>query len=319
MGIVVAKAGKKHLPSIKSKLKEFVKAWEDGDIELNYDSEFEEPTREKGHWDETNALTLMSNLCGHYTVILPTQWKQFDVMNQNLGVEILFVPSKFIHMIYLVTRAGAGINSTWKQLMFIDVLKHIPNWQEIDPVILASVIRNTRDMYRNYGTPDSKITSKIYNYLIDVRINNKFVTESEFDSFQNTLNTELESTTRHSYNLDYKRMFPEMYLKERALQLGYESKYIESNPNDKSEVWAYSDSPRDLNYLSPTKIGGEPCWIVTSGTFNPYNESFRSDIAATLDDNGKPVLVVNWEALKNIVVVERDGILKCRETITEWT
>ena len=89
--------------------------------------------------------------------------------------------------------------------------------------------------------------------------------------------------------------------------------------SDPTEVWGYGTTfHRNMDYIMPTKINNELCWIITSKEFNPYNESFREAISAALDDEGNPVMKVVG-TIDNSNVVERNGKLQVRETITEWT
>ena len=136
IGIVCARTGEKHLPSIRTLQLEFITAWEEGKIVLNKhsrDNHYEEPTREKGEWTIHNVDSLMRRIADYYTLCLPIQYSKIDLFNENLGVDILFMPAKFIHMVQILTMAGQGIQNTWKHAMFIKSLKYIPNWHKADP------------------------------------------------------------------------------------------------------------------------------------------------------------------------------------------
>ena len=320
IGIVCARTGEKHLPSIRTLQREFITAWEEGKIVLNKrsrDNHYEEPTREKGEWTVNNVDSLMRQLADYYTLCLPIQYNKIDLFNENLGVDILYMPAKFIHMVQILTMAGQGIQNTWKHAMFIKSLKYIPNWHKADPKMLASVIRSTSNMYRGYGNINSEMVGEIINQIFLIRLNDLQVSEDRWDEFM----TEMVEKYPNSCNfrLEYKHLFPNVYLINKALQLGYEREDIEENPSDPTEVWAYGNTfHRNMNYIMPTKINNELCWVVTTKEFNPYNESFREAISAALDDEGKPVIKVVG-TIDNSNVVERNGKLQVRETITEWT
>ena len=319
IGIVCAKTGEKHLPSIRILQSEFITAWEEGKIVLKKGntSNWEEPTREKGEWTVNNVGSLMRQLADYYTLCLPIQYTKIDLFNEKLGVDILYMPAKFIHMVQILTMAGQGIQNTWKHAMFINSLKYIPNWHKADTKILASVIRSTNNMYRGYGNINSEMVGEIINQIYLIRLNNLQVSEDRWDEFM----TEMVEKYPNNYNLrlEYKHLFPNIYLINKAIQLGYKREDIEENPSDPTEVWAYGNTfHRNMNYIMPTKINNELCWVVTTKEFNPYNESFREAISAALDDEGNPVIKVVG-TIDNSNVVERNGKLQVRETITEWS
>ena len=319
IGIVVAKSGEKHLPSIRTLQREFITAWEEGKIVLKKGNtnNWEEPTREKGVWTVDNINSLLRQLADYYTLCLPIQYTKIDLFNENLGVDILYMPAKFIHMIQILTMAGQGIQNTWKHAMFIMALKYIPNWHKADPKMFASVIRSTSNMYRGYGNINSEMVGEIINPLYLIRLNKLQVSEDRWDEFMTEMIEKYPNSC--NFRLEYKHLFPNVYLINKAIQLGYERKDIEENPSDPTEVWAYGNTfHRNMNYIMPTKINNELCWVVTTKEFNPYNESFREAISAVLDDEGNPVMKVAG-TIDNSNVVERNGKLQVRETITEWS
>ena len=115
------------------------------------------------------------------------------------------------------------------------------------------------------------------------------------------------------YNYSYQTMFPHLFLRQKAAELGYKKKDLIERTGEGGEhkMFVYEDTigdvDHDRHHETPIEIDGV--------RYSMSSETVQNGWKAMVDDDGKAVLV-NMNVHQNIV--EIDGKLKYEKEINEW-
>ena len=314
-GIVVAQSGKKLTP---------IHTWRDHMIKLSQEGKIISSKSgpivlKKGEHNqqmfdgENNPMNVRGIL------LLPLPFKNFK-FTEHLTKEILFMPAKEIYTARLTSVSEYGHNSN--DLKFLDMLKHIKDWINMDQKILGTVLSKVGSMQRGYSNIPQKCLIDIVSYILDLKQTKIEITEELFDSvISGILST--HDVPEYRVSVKFKSLFPEKYLVIKAKEMGY--KDYERVEGDTSQINAYTDTMHQGSVI-PISINGKTYASLKMDENNevfPANDLTSSELSLyfwkpILDDDGK-IKLVSYGLNTKYNIIERNGKLQFSRVVDEWS
>lgn len=290
VGVVVAKSGEKKFPSLKYLLSEISKASKNNKILDKHC---------KPILMNADMESVKTNV-NYRTVFLPTQWSNFEFI-KYMKNNYIFVPSKFIYFLNMVNNTGNPYNND--SVLFTIILKHIPNWSKINPELLASVLNIFTSIFRSgYHSEITPFQTSVINMILDIKINNKKITEEIFDEKIQSLRKEYNEPS-YTSNIYYDKVFPQEHLKEIAVNKGFNETVASK---DGYNMYGFTT---EYNGRIPIKINGK----LYSKISNPSS----INVEIILDKDGTPILIDTNENNKT-EIVEHKGKPHFKRLITRY-
>ena len=313
-GIVVARTGQKVLPSILTWRDHMIKLSEEGKI---VSSKTGPITLKAGNSNELfEGVDNPMRTRGVLT--LPIQFKDIKFI-QYLSREIIFMPAKEMYTARLtcINYYGSDAND----LRFIDLLKHIKGWINMDPKVLGMVLSKVGRMQRGYSNIPQTCLRDIVNYILDLKSTKIEITETLYDSVISSI-LSTHDVPEYRISCKFKDMFPEKYLIIKAKDMGYTD--FEKVEDDVSKINVYCDSMRE-GAVTPIIVNGK---TYASLRMDEDNVVVANDMNSTelslyywkpiLDDDGK-VRLVSIDNDGKYKIIERNGKLQFCSVVDEWT
>jgi hypothetical protein len=330
-GIIIAKKAKKLYPSITELFDEIIKASKDGKIihmvssrrieKPYYDGSkqfrnisFNEGNEELAelviettdikekikHNTYRNIRQTFGRMYG--TLVLPMQCKDSLPFLKHVNKDILFVPTKLIHSIQLIS----GMSTTDHRTMEIfDQLKHSPQWTTWSENGSAFAWNKYMQFNSRYGSTNYECRNDIMQYLVDIEDGVKQKpNEGEYDSYIREILDSYDESS-YQYDLSYDKMFPTMHLQQRAKDRGFLETEIKKDSLGREKVIAYAN---EKDGYKPMKIDGRYyCVKIVNG-----DDGWE----AKIDDDGNPQLI---KTTNNYDISYHNDELVFRDEIDEWS
>ena len=305
-GIVAAKAGKKSLTSIFEWRNHMIKQSTEGKIIHSRKGIIQLVSGDSRQMFGDFAFG------GYGHTILPLEFKDMKFF-EHMKHQYVFMPRQDIHMAYL---SGSGLHG-FKETMFVKVLTLIPNWTKMNQQILGKVLDKIGWMYRSYATIPIAMLGEFVNLILKYKISGEFVSELEWDKIAEDICNRYD-VGHYMLNYDFKVLFPEFHLIEKAEELGYKDTEKIVDENNITTLNAFVGTI-ESGELIPITIKGES---YSSYKYNPDpiersgEMKVLQDFKAIIDDKGNPIIV---EKQSRKSIIERDGKLVYTQEIDEYT
>ena len=238
--------------------------------------------------------------------MLPDSMLKISVIDSVPGL-MLFMLKELIHGASLMTP-----NRPDKaDFMFLGMLQHTPNWTEIRPDTMAFITSKFNWMFRKYSHTHWACRNDMTQYLIKLYEADEVPTKEEYEDGIEKILVEHNEPTYY-YNYSYQTMFPHLFLRQKAKDLGYSSKDLmeREGKSGEKQMFVYEDILGDVaneSYEMPIEIDGVTYSMCSSVTKHGWK--------AMVDDDGKAVLI---NIMADHKIVKVDGKLKYEKEINEW-
>ena len=239
--------------------------------------------------------------------VLPESLLTISVIDDITGLK-LFMPKELIHGASLMVPSRA----TSSDFLFLGMLQHMPEWTKIEKDTMSFIASKFNWMFRKYNHTHWECRKSMTDYLIKLHQTDDIPTASEYNDAMEAI-LEEHNEPHYYYNYSYQTMFPHLFLRQKAAELGYKKKDIIERTDEGGEhkMFVYEDTigdvDHDRHHETPIEIDGV--------RYSMSSETVQNGWKAMVDDDGKAVLV-NMNVHQNIV--EIDGKLKYEKEINEW-
>ena len=249
--------------------------------------------------------SIIEYVCYHlknlkYTNLLPIQcYRSMKKLLIHSGANILFMPTKFIHMTRLAFCGNFSMGNDPTDM--ITQLKYLKDWKSWDDQIHSSIWKKYHMWTGKWGENNYKCRAEVIQYFKEI-LSGEIEQPTEYD-FKESLQYICSNNNAkyYEYRFNYNEIFPVTSLVEKAHSRGWTDTLIEDD-----KVYGISEIQEDAFIGS---INNKFYAIPTQRKLDSLNYE------AVLDDEGNPVMVMKHPPDK-IVIHKGKPVFKHR--ITKW-
>jgi hypothetical protein len=273
--------------------------FDEGNLEIEMDEDRTDYDVKRNTWK--NIKSFFEHQYG--TMVLPFQCKDSLPFLKHLNIQIIFMPANLIHGVHLIAQMG---NTSKREAQVIDQLKWIPQWTKWSENGSAFAWSKYYQMNGRYSDPNLKCLGDMMQYLVDIEdgIHEK-PNETQYGKAMKEIILS-HGENEYAYRIDFEKIFPTLYLEQRAKYKGFEATKVDKDSDGHETVYAYA---KTKDGFKPMEINGQYYTI----DIRPENET---DYKAIIDDDGNPQMV---KLRNNYAITSHNGELVFMEEMNQWS